>query len=62
MTSYEFSHMILAWGFILVCYLLRNVPPFEFMWRHMKLLLLVFVGIMGANYVKRGVKNWWNKD
>jgi energy-coupling factor transporter transmembrane protein EcfT len=61
MTSYEFSHMILSWVFILICYLLRNTP-FGFMWKWMKMILILFVGIMGVNYAKKNVKAWWNKD
>ena len=52
---------LIVFGLItLVLYLLRNTP-LGFMWYIMKILLIVLLITLGANYAKKGIKDWWNK-
>ena len=61
MSIYIFSHMIMAWGLVLVLYLLRDTA-IGFLWDWMKMLLAIFVATLGINYFKKGIKAWWGKD
>jgi hypothetical protein len=53
--------MIMAWGLVLVLYLLRDTA-IGFLWDWMKMLLAIFVATLGINYFKKGIKAWWGKD
>jgi energy-coupling factor transporter transmembrane protein EcfT len=46
---------------IFVMWLLRNTP-LGFLWRGFKIFMLVLFATLMANYLKKEIKEWWNKD
>jgi len=57
--SHSIDGLILI-GIMFLLYLLRNTP-LGFLWKGMKYFLIVLFLILGANYAKGKVKDWWNK-
>jgi len=48
---------------IFVIYLLRNTNPiFYAIWRIIRLFGIVLFATLFANYAKKEIKEWWNKD
>jgi len=45
---------------IFVIYLLRNTP-LGFLWKILRLFLIVLFVTLFANYAKKEIKEWWNK-
>ena len=48
-------------GVLFVLWLLRNTP-LGFLWKGVRLFLIVLFATLLANYAKKEIKNWWNKD
>jgi cadmium resistance protein CadD (predicted permease) len=42
-------------------YFLRNVPPFKQIWGFVKWLLVIMLIKLGINFLKKEVKEWWEK-
>jgi hypothetical protein len=56
-------YAVLMIGVIFVLYLLRNVHPiFYGIWRIIRLIGIVLFATLLANYAKKEIKEWWNKD
>ena len=47
-------------GTFFVLWLLRDTP-LGFLWKGTRLFLLVLFAMLAANYVKKELKEWWNK-
>jgi len=55
--------MLIVFGLItLIAFLLRDVPFFGKAWYVIKIFLFVVFGTLMANYLKKEIKDWWNKD
>ena len=54
-------HGLLVIAAIFGLWLLRNTP-FGFLWKIMKAFLIVLFITLFANYAKKEIKEWWNKD
>jgi hypothetical protein len=52
---------LLVWIPILVIYLLRNTK-LGFLWKGLRMFFIVLLLTLGANYAKKSVKEWWEKD
>jgi len=51
--------------FFLICfiaYILRDVPGLGGFWYVIKIFLFVVFGTLLANFAKKEIKEWWNKD
>jgi hypothetical protein len=56
-------YAVLLIAAIFVLYLLRNTNPiFGGIWRIIRLFGIVLFVTLFANYAKKEVKEWWNKD
>ena len=56
-------YAVLLIAAIFVLYLLRNTNPiFYGIWRIIRLFGIVLFVTLFANYAKKEVKEWWNKD
>jgi len=42
-------------------YFLRTIPPFKQIWWFVKWLLIVLLVNLGINFLKKEVKEWWEK-
>ena len=61
MTPHEHNVIILICVFLLVIFLLRNTP-LGFLWKWFKIFMFVLIATILADHIKKGVKEWWNKD
>ena len=61
MTPEEHMTYFLCGFFVLVIFLLRNTS-FGFLWKAFKTFMLVLLATILIDYVKKDVKDWWNKD
>lgn len=53
------------WIFWITCavsFLFRSMPPFTQIWNIYKFIFLTLFAVLFANYAKKSVKDWWNKD
>ena len=58
----QFTAFLLI-GAIFLLYLLRNVHPiFGGIWKIVKWFGIILFATLLANYAKKEVKEWWNKD
>jgi ABC-type multidrug transport system permease subunit len=46
--------------FILICYLLRDLPVFGWFWGWIKLIFLGIFITLVAGFFKKSIKEWWN--
>jgi hypothetical protein len=46
--------------FILVCYILRDLPVFGWFWTWIKLIFLGIFITLVAGFFKKSIKDWWN--
>lgn len=54
---------ILLLAIICVLYLLRNTNAFfRVLWKVVATFFIVLFATLMANYVKKELKEWWNKD
>lgn len=54
---------LLMIGAIFLLYLLRNVHPiFGGTWKIVRLFGIILFVTLFANYAKKEIKEWWNKD
>jgi len=54
---------VLVWGFVIQAYRKRNSSEASMkLWNGIKLFFGVLLLTLGANYAKKGIKTWWNKD
>ena len=53
--------LVLFWGGFLLLYLLRELPVFNMLWYVVKWFFITLLIVLGANFVKKEVKDWWNK-
>jgi hypothetical protein len=60
MTEEEINGII-VWSVILGAYLLRNTP-LGFIWKLLRVFLLVLLATLTISYAKKSLKSWWNKD
>ena len=61
MTSHEHHVVIFTLIFVLVIFLLRNTP-LGFLWKWFKIFMIVLFATLMASYLKKEIKQWWNKD
>jgi len=61
MSPHEHNQIIFMGVFIVVSFLLRNTA-FGFLWRWFKIFMFVLFATLLADHIKKGVKEWWNKD
>jgi len=47
--------------FIIVCYLLRDLPVFGWFWGWIKLIFLGIFITLVANFAKKSIKEWWDR-
>jgi len=52
----------LAGLLVIVSFLLRAIWPFNHIWTFFKYGFIMLFIILGVNFAKKGVKDWWNKD
>jgi hypothetical protein len=52
----------LAGLLVIVSFLLRDIWPFDKIWRFFKYGFIMLFWILGANFAKKGIKDWWNED
>lgn len=54
--------MLIIFGLVtLIAFLLRDVPGLGKAWYLIKIFLIVVLGTLMANYLKKELKDWWNK-
>jgi uncharacterized membrane protein len=46
---------------LLVSVVLRKIPPFNYIYAFVKLLMIFLLISLGLNFVKDNVKKWWDK-
>jgi uncharacterized protein YhhL (DUF1145 family) len=49
------------WILVILSFFLRDVPFFRSIWNFFVLLMGVLLLVLAGNYVKKEVKDWWNK-
>lgn len=54
-------HGLLIVAVIFVFWILRNTP-LGFLWKFTRMFLIVLFMVLAANYAKKSLKEWWNKD
>lgn len=55
--------MLVVFGLMcIISYALKDVPFFGKAWLVIKLFLFVVFATLLGNYLKKSVKDWWNKD
>ena len=53
---------IVFWGVIWVLYKSRNASPWnQKVWDGIKWFFIIVLVVLGANYTKKKVKDWWSK-
>jgi len=57
MSNAELWDVIIFWSVIFVIFLIGGP-----LWRIVKLFFIVLLATLGINFVKKEVKDWWNKD
>jgi hypothetical protein len=55
------AYFYIFWILFVVSYLLRSLPIFKQIWWFYKWTLVILFVILTANYVKKEVKEWWQK-
>lgn len=61
-TSDEWKSILLL-AIIVVFYLLRNTNAFfKVVWKLIATFFIVLFATLMANYIKKELKEWWNKD
>ncbi len=53
----QFTAYIIVWG-IAGVFVLRQVPGFKWLWRHIAIFFGVLLGYVFVNYAKDEIKNW----
>lgn len=61
MSSHDHFVVICFFIFIIIAFLLRNTP-LGFLWRWIKIFFIVMIVTLFADNIKKGIKEWWNKD
>ena len=61
-SSKELLTLIVPILIIFLVYGTRNIKGMEWIWTGVKGLGVIFLIFLSANYMKKGVKDWWNKD
>ena len=64
LTHNEILDQVKGAGILLIIlgfYIVRNTP-FGFLWKYTKIFFTVLLVILAANFVKKEVKEWWNKN
>lgn len=61
LTTQDWTIIVSVCVVTLVLWLIRNTP-FGFLWRWYKWFWIILFAILMANYVKKEIKDWWNKD
>lgn len=56
MSHKELMDVIIFWSVIFLIFLIGGAP-----WRAVKLFFIVLLATLGINFVKKEVKDWWNK-
>ena len=55
--------MLVVFGLMcIISYMLKDVPFFGKAWYVIKIFLFVVFGTLLGNYLKKEIKEWWNKD
>lgn len=49
-------------GLFLVSFFLRGVYPFNNIWGFFKWVIIMLLLTLSVNFVKKSLKDWWNKD
>ena len=55
-----FVYAIVSLSFVL-SYFLRTIPPFKQIWWFIKWLLVMMLINLSINFLKKEVKEWWEK-
>ncbi len=60
----RYDHQILITMYVAfsILYLLQTIPPFGFMWKSVKWFFTILLIYFSAGYIKKEIKDWWNKD
>ena len=64
----DHSHEIFFWDMftfflillIIVSYLLQSLPIFGGIWKFVKLIFIAWFVVLGVNFAKKSLKDWWN--
>ena len=55
--------MLIGVGSMVVfAYMMRDIPFFGKIWYTIKIFLFVLFATLLGNYLKKEIKEWWNKD
>ena len=55
--------MLIVFGLMcIISYVLKDIPFFGKAWYVIKIFLFVVFATFMGNYLKKEIKEWWNKD
>ena len=61
LTTSEITTIIVLAVVTLVLWLLKDTP-LGFLWKVYKWFWIILFAVLMANYVKKEIKDWWNKN
>ena len=59
-TTHDATILILFWVCFFIVYFLRKFPIFDVLWKLISWFFIMLLVVLGANFLKKEVKNWWD--